>query len=66
MALNGINITAFKSQNQQKQMTLPFESPVLRKLAFLKLVDSTAKKAMLSRIIQRELLQIIRKCLRSL
>jgi hypothetical protein len=38
---------------------------LLRKLAFSKLVDSTANKALMSRIIQRELLEKTRKCLRS-
>jgi hypothetical protein len=63
MALSGFNATAFKTKKQQ--MSVPFESPLLRKLAFSKLVDATAKRSSMSRVIQRELLQKTRKCLRS-
>jgi hypothetical protein len=66
MALSGINSTAFNNKNRNHPMTMPFESPILRKLAFSKLVDATTKRAMLTRIIQRELMQKTRKCLRSL
>jgi hypothetical protein len=63
MALNGISINASKSK--EHQTLLPFDSLLLRKLAFSKLVDSTAKRALLSRIVQRELLEKTRKCIKS-
>jgi hypothetical protein len=65
LALSGINVTAFNNNNKKQPMAMPFESPLLRKLAFTKLVDATAKRVSMASVIQRELIQKIRKCLRS-
>jgi hypothetical protein len=66
MALNGINIAEFKSKSRNQQMIMPFENPLLRNLAFSKLVDATMQKNSMSGMIQRELLDKIRICLQSM
>jgi hypothetical protein len=64
MALNGINSSQFQSSNNQ-QIQMPFESPLLRKLAYSKLVDATMQKVLISKIIKREVMQKIKGCIQS-
>jgi hypothetical protein len=60
MALNGMDSTKLKSSNEQ--LVLPFESPILRKLAFTKLVDATKTKASMIQTLRVYLLDRVTNC----
>jgi hypothetical protein len=50
MALNGMDSSKLKSRNDQ--LIMPLDMPLLKKLAFSKLVDATLAKASMSNILR--------------
>jgi hypothetical protein len=63
MAMYGMDSKKMKSGNQQ--MVMPFESLLLRKLAFSKLVDATAKKSLMARQFRNQIIEKIVQCYES-
>jgi hypothetical protein len=63
MAMNGMDSSKLKTGNDQ--LVMPFESPLLRKLAFSKLTDATKTKFSLTRSLRLDLADRALKCSKS-
>jgi hypothetical protein len=60
MAMNGLESSKLKSRKDQ--MVMPFENPLLRKLAFSKLTDATKTKFSMTRSLRLDLIDRVKKC----
>jgi hypothetical protein len=63
MTMNGMDSSKLKSGNDQ--LAMPFESPLLKKLAFSKLTDATKAKFSITRSIRLDLADRALKCSKS-
>jgi hypothetical protein len=63
MAMYGMRSSKLQSRNEH--LIMPFESPLLRKLAFSKLTDATKTKFSMTRSLRLDLLDRILKCSKS-
>jgi hypothetical protein len=60
MILNGMDTSMLKSQN--KQLIMPSESQILRKLVFSKIVDATVKKFSMAHTLRENLMRRATNC----